>query len=548
MPSGSHIEPLSSVDAAWLGMEHPTNLMMVTGIITFREALDVPALREVFRCRWHKYRRFRQRVSRPKLPIAPESWTPAFWESTSDFHLDHHIHEIHLEAPGDRAMLQSVVSDLMSCPLDFTRPPWDFHVIQNYEGGSALFVRIHHCIADGMALIQVLLSATDDSPDAPLPVPDEEIRPPPPSGSLLEEAMDAVLNQVSAMATGALKLYGTVIEETLGALGDPSKALDLARTGSEGALTLQRVLTRPDDPPTPFKGDLGRAKSAAWSRPLDLDEIKGVKNALGGTVNDVLVSAAAGGLRRYLIGRGAAVEGVEIRAAIPVNLRRNPDMSRLGNKFGLVFLALPIGIEDPVDRLIELRARMDALKKSQEAPLFYGLLKTLGFTPSELQGSVVKALSAKITAVMSNVPGPRQRLFLAGRQIDEMMFWVPQAGRVGLGLSILSYNNKVWTGVATDRELVPDPDGIIDGFLEEYQALVDAARSASPPAPNAEITSAQPESESETEPEPEPDPEPGIEAAAEEGCIAVTDAGIACTNGRYGDSTYCEVHAIRFRD
>ena len=538
MTTGSHIEPLSSVDAAWLAMDHPTNLMMVTGIMTLREPLEAHLLREVFRHRWAKYRRFRQRVSRPRLPIAPESWTPAFWESVPDFDLDHHIHEIHLEPPGDRDMLQAVVSDLMSCPLDLNRPPWDIHLIQNYQGGSAIFVRIHHCIADGMALIQVLLSTTDKSPDAPSPAPEEETPPAESPGSLLEEAMDAVLNQVTAVATGALKLYGTVIEETLEALSNPSKALDLARTGSEGALTLQRVLTRPDDPVTPFKGELGRAKSAAWSAPLDLNEIKAVKNALGGTVNDVLVSAAAGGLRRYLAHRGTRVDGIDIRAAIPVNLRRNPDMSRLGNKFGLVFLALPIGVEDPIDRFTEVRSRMNALKQSREAPLFYGLLKTLGFAPGELQGSVVKALSGKITAVMSNVPGPRQRLYLAGREIDSMMFWVPQAGRVGLGLSILSYHDKVWIGVATDRGLVPDPDRIIEGFLEEYQALAAAAASA-PSAPVADTPTAE---TAPPEPERKPEPEP------EETCPAVTDAGIACTNRRRDNLKYCEVHAIRFQD
>jgi diacylglycerol O-acyltransferase len=538
-----HIEPLSSVDSAWLAMEHPTNLMMVTGIMGFPDRLDREELQQHLKQRWLRFRRFRQRVTRPKFPFAPASWTMAFWETDPDFELDNHLHEVELPPPGDQKGLQEVVSALMSEPLDFARPPWSMHLIQGVEGGSALFIRVHHCIADGIALIHVLLSMTDKTPDALPPgageeeeSTDKEDEDPP---SLLEEAIDAIFQQATNAASSLANLTEKVVKETVDALANPSKAMELAKHGTGGAATIQRMLLQADDPQTLFKGTLGTRKVAAWSEPIPLDEVKQVKTALGGTVNDVLISAAAGGLRRFMLAREHHVGGLNFRAAIPVNLRKPEESEKLGDKFGLVFLSLPIGIEDPRERLAEVRLRMDELKKSHEAPLFLGLLRSLGYTPQELQSTIVNTLANKITAVMSNVPGPDVPLYMAGHRIDQLMFWVPQAGRVGLGVSILSYAGQVFLGVATDEGLVDDPQGIIEGFLEEYEALV--ALAGQEPAA-AEVAPSPPESEDVTEPENAVE-EPKEEAPA---CHATTAGGIACSNPAATGSAYCRVHRGRY--
>ena len=200
--------------------------------------------------------------------------------------------------------------------------------------------------------------------------------------------------------------------------------------------------------------------------------MKAIGRALGASVNDVLLSCVAGALRRYLVDKGDDVAGVMLRALVPVNLRPMEKAYKLGNQFGLVFLDLPIGIENPVERLYAVRANMNALKGSYQPVLALGLLAAMGSGPKALQDVLLQALARNATAVMTNVPGPQEPLFLAGARIDSMMFWVPQSGDIGMGVSILSYNGAVQFGLITDRGLCPDPERVSARFGEEFEKLV----------------------------------------------------------------------------
>ena len=454
-------EPLSSVDAAWLRMEDPTNLMMINGIFTFPALVDMEHLRAIIKYRFLKFNRFRQRVVQPALSLHN-----AYWEDDPNFDLDSHIQRIALPAPGDQTALQELVSSLMSHPLDFSKPLWQIHVVENYGEGCAIVTRLHHCIADGMSLVFVLLSMTDLSAKSPWP------KPPKKKKMKKEGLITGLVKQASTAVTNARDVTGKILSESREAIINPSRALELAQQGTDGAMAAGRLVGRLPDPQTRFKGSLGVAKRAAWSRPLPLKDIKEIKNTTGGTVNDVLVSAMTGGLRRYMISNGDVVDGLNFRAAIPVNLRKQDEMDTLGNKFGLVFLSLPVGIADPLERLMEVRQRMNELKDSSEAIVSFGILQALGVSPAEVQSTIVKLFAMKATAVLTNVPGPRMPLYLAGQPIEDIMFWVPQSGRVALGISILSYNNKVYLGVVTDKGLVPDPESIIEGFYKEYEDLM----------------------------------------------------------------------------
>lgn len=459
-------ELLSSVDSAWLAMETPDNLMMVCGILTFREPLGFKDLTAVVRRRFLQAKRFRQRLVHPQIPFAPAHWSPAFWEADPDFDLAHHLHEVELPAPATRGRLRDLINDLISTPLDEAFPLWDMHLIHGFEGGSVLLERTHHCIADGIGQIRMQLSMCDENPTAP-PEPDPDAH-----TDLLDMDRDDTSGETRLQDPSpideAIHLYGKFLKETVRAISHPGTAL---QTGAEGAQTLSRLIQQDNDPDTLFKGPLGTDKRVAWSTPIPLDQVRRMKETLGGTINDVLVCAVAGGLRRYLEQKKAPVEDLDIRAAIPVNLRDPEDTQSLGNKFGLVFLSLPVGIADPVARLAELRTRMDELKGSPEAPLFYGLLRLLGHSHPKLQTPIVNILADKITAVMSNVRGPAKQLYFAGQPVEHMMFFVPQAGRVGLGISMFSYNDRVVIGINTDGGLVPDPELIVDGLLDEFAAM-----------------------------------------------------------------------------
>jgi diacylglycerol O-acyltransferase len=241
-----------------------------------------------------------------------------------------------------------------------------------------------------------------------------------------------------------------------------------------GALTgeITKLALMGQDSPTRFKGTPGVAKRVAWAERLPLDEVKTLGRALGASVNDVLLSCVAGALREYLAGKGDATDGVMMRALVPVNLRSAEKAYKLGNQFGLVFLELPIGIANPVERLYAVRANMRALKGSYQPVLALGLLAAMGAGPKILQDQLLIALARNASAVMTNVPGPQQPLYFAGAKIGQFMFWVPQSGNIGMGVSILSYDGAVQFGLITDRGLVPDPEHVIAHFGPEFEKLV----------------------------------------------------------------------------
>jgi diacylglycerol O-acyltransferase / wax synthase len=428
---------MSSVDAAWLGMEDPTNLMMVTGLLVLDGKVDPKRLRTLLDRRLTPFQRFHQRVVRP----ATRANLP-HWRDDDEFDIANHVSHVALPAPGGEKALRQFVSEQMSTPLDMTKPLWHVHLIDGHDGGSVVLARIHHSIADGIALVRVMLSLTDASPNGSRP---------------------------RRTATGTER-HGPF--EWLEQLADnPGKVAEVARLGATGALRLGRIVLLPPDPATTFKGKLGRRKRASWSSPIPLDGFKAIGKAFDATVNDVLVTTASGALRRYLEHRGEPTRGIAIRASVPVNLRPLDQAHKLGNSFGLVFLTLPIGIADPVRRLKAIKKEMDELKRSPEALIAYAVLNVLGLTPVQVEKLGLRFFGSKATAVLTNVPGPREPLYLAGRKVDSVMFWVPQSGRLGLGISILSYAGGVMLGVATDEGLVPDPERIVAEFEREFKAL-----------------------------------------------------------------------------
>ncbi len=456
-------KPMSNVDAAWLHMEDPTNLMLITGVMSFYEKLDYGDLKELIEDRLLPFERFRKKVAVSAIPgVGPR------WVTDKNFNLHSHLQRVALPDPGGQDELQEMVSTLMSTPLDMTKPLWQFLYIENYRGGSAVVVRIHHCIADGIALVRVMLGMTDDSPKgAPHSRRTRRRRRPLGGGYWLPEVVNEAVYSVG-------RITGRMVDKTVDTLSNPAKAAHLVAEGGKGAQVLARLATMPADPDSLFKGTLCTRKLCAWSKIMPLDEVKAFSKANGATINDVLLTGVTGALRRYMIGRKVDVDGVDIRAVVPVNLRPESDIVKLGNRFGLVFLALPIGIADRGKRLIELKNRMDAIKKSSEPMVIYGLLNAVGITGPKIESLALKLFGSKATAVMTNVPGPREEIYLAGKAMRSMMFWVPQSAKLGLGVSILSYAGQVRLGVATDAGLAPDPETIIEAFQEEMAQMMTA--------------------------------------------------------------------------
>ena len=451
---------ISAVDTAWLRMDSPGNLMMICGVLLFRTRIDVRRLRRVIAERFLVFPRFRQR------PV--ETPAMSFWEAASTIEIARHVVGVALPGRAGPRELEMLVSRLMSTPLDPARPRWQFHLVENYRAGSAVVVRIHHCYADGIALVRVLLSMTDAGVDGPPAMPFA----PRARRRQGDDPLAALLAPVSGALAFARRVGAALIDEGAALWQDPEKARELAERGGELAVEIGRLALMAQDTPTRFKGTPGPAKRVAWASPLPLEEVKTLGRALGASVNDVLLACAAGALRAYLDAKGDSTEDVMVRALVPVNLRPAEQAYRLGNRFGLVFLDLPVGVANPVERLYAVRRHMDALKGSTQPVLALGLLAAMGAGPRVLQQALLAALARNATAVMTNVPGPAQPLYLAGSRIDSLMFWVPQAGDIGLGVSILSYDGHVRFGVATDRRLCPDPERIAGAFAAQFEELV----------------------------------------------------------------------------
>lgn len=440
-------KPLSTVDSAWLRMDDPTNLMTITGVMTFEQKPEWSVLRETLLERFVCYERFRQRVEDPGTLFGTARWIE------DGFQLDDHLVRTELPGNADEAELKVLVSELMALPLAPGKPLWQLHFVENYRSGGALVARIHHCIGDGLALVQVLLNMTDtrpkdDSPPAPIP-------------------LDPTMRNEAAHS-----LRGTSPKKR----GTLEKSVRWLQAGSKAAWTLGELAVLSADPGTIYRGPLGVTKKAVWSDAFSLEEVKQIGKTLGATINDVLLSALAGALRHYAEDRAATVPR-QVRAVVPVNLRR-PDDRSLGNKFGLVFLPLPIGEGEAVSRLHALKREMDALKRSPQAFVAFAVLQAIGATTAKIEEIVLKIFAKKATAVATNVPGPREPLYFCGTKVRSVMFWVPQAGRLGLGVSILSYAGTVRVGVATDVSLVPDPENLVAAYERALDELRQAANRA----------------------------------------------------------------------
>jgi len=453
-------ERMDPVDTTWLRMDRPANRMIIVGVLMLAPPVDIGRLESTLTKRILIFRRFRQRVeTRP---------TGMWWCDDPHFDIARHIKRVRLPTPGGKAELQRFVAELAARPLDPSHPLWEYQIVEDYEEGAALVARVHHAIGDGIALVNQLLSLTDDRPSAPLmgrrrrAVGDHDL------GMNWPE----VLRTAAEVIGTGWQLSNEAWHAAIDLAAHPTRAVDYLRDGAGITAELAYLLFMPMDTSTRLKGIPLGDKRVAWSEPISLPEVKAVSRVLGCSVNDMLLTAVAGALRGYLQEKGDPTDGVEVRALVPINLRPPVGKPTLGNRFGVMAIELPVGVENPLDRLFEVRRRMEVLKTSYEPVTTLGLLGALGYAPQLVQDKLFELLLSRATAVMTNVPGPQSPLYLAGSELKQVIFWVPQAGNIGVGLSILSFNGKVHFGLITDAALVPDPQAIIGRIEPEFERLL----------------------------------------------------------------------------
>ncbi|WP_298835359.1 wax ester/triacylglycerol synthase family O-acyltransferase [uncultured Piscinibacter sp.] len=464
------VERMSRVDTAWLRMDNDVNLMMIVGVWLLEPGITYEALCERVQDKLLKYERFRQKVVQDAMG--------ANWVEDADFDIRHHVVRETLDVPRSvdarlaREALKARAGELATTPLDPQRPLWQFHLVEQYDGGSALIARVHHCIGDGIALISVMMSITDGGMDPPKRKKREQ----PDEAHEEDWLSEAVLKPLTDITVKAIGMYGSGVARSMDLLAHPQQpllgSLDMARVGYQVISDVAALGLMPDDSPTVLKGKPIGKKLVAWSEPMSMDTVKAIGKGLGCSINDVLLACVAGAIGSYLREAGDDPAGKEIRAMVPVNLRPLEEAWKLGNRFGLAPLVLPIGIENPVERVYAVRQRMSELKGSYQPLLAFAVLAVAGLLIKPVQDALLGIFAKKSTAVMTNVPGPAKPLKLCGSTLRQTMFWVPASGDIGMGVSILTYGGGVQFGLITDAKLCPAPQKIIERFEPEFEKLL----------------------------------------------------------------------------
>jgi WS/DGAT/MGAT family acyltransferase len=473
-------EYLSGRDNAWRRMGDRTNHMIITAVLFFEEPVTYEELEEKLGERLLAFKRFRQRVVAPWHRLRPK------WKSDPLFDIDTHLTHVALPEPQGKKELQRFVAEKMDKDLDRSKALWQGWLVEGAgEGdGNALVVRLHHALGDGFALLYVLLGLADDPASIDMPLGDV---PPPPDVSEKEwQRMSVDAPEPDGTEDGEdgidEELYGSEGEkEDEGQEGtdvenekEGSSVGEMVSMGANMAKIGYNSLTLSKEPKTSLRGDLELTERISWTKDFDTERVQEVGHAYDSTINDVLMAATAGGFRRYLVENGEEVpEDLDLRCAVPVNLKPLEERTEeLGNYFGLGFLRLPVGIEDPQERMEMIQDRTGRLKQGTEAFLMYLSLSIVGVLPRFAQDLVLRRFHNRMTAAVTNVPGPKEAIEFAGSKVSDIKFWVPRSEDIGVGVSIFSYDGSVSVGVAVDESLVSEPERLADAFDREMEAIL----------------------------------------------------------------------------
>lgn len=516
--------PMGVQDALWLEMDRPSNLMVVDSLMWTNEPLDWERFTAVAKERlWDRYVVFRS--------VAVHDDGHWHWEECTDATLESHLTHLRLPEPGGDRELQELVASQRTVPLDRSRPLWQMFCVDGFRDGSAVLTRTHHAIADGIRMVQLAMSLFDAAPEGgailPPPVVQGSARPTPGGRPLGERALAEVravaeelahltgdvgtaigqgfrdpaaalrsgLGTIGGAAGGAVGLAKGSLTNPVGTahgavtsaaawlqgamrprLTGEGPIVDLLSSSPGDVDTARKLLLGTRNDPTIWTGPVGTRKVVAWSEPLPLASVKEVARTRGATVNDVLVTCAAGTLHSYLTVHGAHCASANWM--IPVNLKPL-DLALpedLGNEFALVQLEMPTGIADPLAVLDIVKHRMDRIKRGHEAAIAFRLQELISGFSDVIYRATVDLLANRAVGVLTNVPGPPMPVYLAGVRVDGMVGWAPLSGDQPMSFTIYSYDGKVFVGIACDADLVPDHEQIVDGFAAAFHRLSVAVR------------------------------------------------------------------------
>ena len=472
---GAVMDRLNPLDAVFVDAEDadPHVSMAIASIAVFEG--PVPSHEEFLAHiagRLARVPRYRQ-----KLRTVPFRLGRPVWVDDPDFDLRFHVRRTALPAPGGDRQLADLMARVMSQRLDRDHPLWEYWVVEGLAGGYwALISKVHHCFVDGVSGTDLYRVIFDFSPEGSPPAFDE--RPLVPEPSPVELAVQAALDTVVLPAQEALELRGAV--------ADPQAAMRRAGDMARAFANLTPALSPATG--SSLSGHIGRQRRYTWAR-ASLDDVKTIKRALGGTVNDVVLAAISGGFRALLLARGEEPGPHMVRSLVPVSVRAPGEENLYDNRVSALLADLPVHIADPVERLTAVQAELLALKTSNEAILGEALTSLGRYTPFPFASWLVRLgfelPQWEIVTVTTNVPGPRQPLYGMGRRIVEIIPYVPIATTLRTGVSIFTYCDNVMFGITGDFAANPDLDILARGIEEDLAELKKASRRIRQAAPKA---------------------------------------------------------------
>jgi WS/DGAT/MGAT family acyltransferase len=460
-----HGHRLSGLDSSFLHLEHGPAHMHVASTTLFEgPAPDYRDFRDHIASRLHLVPRFRQ-----KLRFVPLGQGRPVWVDDPHLNLDYHVRHTALPPPGSEQQLRTLSARIFSQRLDRTKPVWEMWLIEGVEGGRfAIVGKTHHALVDGVSGVDITTVLFDLDPDTePAPEPDPWLPEPEPSeAQLLAEALIERLTSPAEIVRGTRAMLRAPRQVTGGLIEGLGAAASFARTGLAA-------------PRSPFNLRIGPYRRVAWVR-ADLGELKRIKNLVGGTVNDVVLAAVSGALRRYLRERGHSTEELEMRAMVPISVRATEEHGALGNRVSAMMAPLPVWCEDPIERLRAVTEIMGDLKSSRQAVGANLLTEATDFAPPTVAAQAARLQSRQrfFNLVVTNIPGPQFRLYLLGRELLDVFPMVPLAKNQGVCFGVMSYNGRINFGITADYDGMPDLDSLAGDLEASIAELAEAAPSA----------------------------------------------------------------------
>ncbi len=477
------MDRLTAIDASFLTQEGSASHMHVGGVLIFEG--PPPSYRDLLdhvRSRLHLVPRFRQRLVFPPLQMGRP-----FWVDDANFNLEYHVRHSALPQPGSEDQLRRLASRLFSQQLDRGKPLWELWLVQGLKRKRfALLSKTHHALVDGVAGVDIATVLFDVTPVPEPAEPEHEWVPEPaPSGA------DLVVRGVEELAKTPINMLRRL--ET--AVEHPGPAIEQATEAVEALSEVGWAFANPA-PDVPLNVPIGSHRRFAWVR-ADLADLKRIKDALGGTVNDVVLAVVAGGLRRWLHSRGVRTEGLELRALVPMSIRAEDEHGQLGNRIAAMRGPLPVYIEDPVRRLRTVREAMDGVKGSKQALGAEVISRFNDFAPPTLlaQASRLNFSTRLFNLIVTNVPGPQMPLYVLGRELEDVFPVAFLPNRHALAIAIMSYHGGMNFGLLADYDSMEDVQQISDGIETSIGELLREASGggdreataigtgATPPAP-----------------------------------------------------------------